>query len=361
MGEEPAAAVTGLDQDFGAKGVKAVALSAADGDRLVTVKAGKDGKIYASGYLAQAGDQAMAVARFDAGGSLDTSFSGDGVATVNVAPGGKAAEIGRGLGLQSTGKVLVGGPMERAPTAAGDAAKDTDVAISRFDANGELDPSFGSGGTARVDISTGMAISDTEYVNDVMWGLTVLPDDRVLAVTAGRAAAAGRTDRDLTLVMLTKDGAVDTTFGTAGRLVVDVAGGAESPRTALVQPDGKLVAAGYTRSAGENPVVSPILVRFGQDGKLDPSFGTAGVASAQLLPAVSEAYDVAQQGDDFVITGYGRATADEKVDLLVARFTGEGAWDKGFGTEGLVRIDIAKEDDRGRDLTVLRDGRILVA
>lgn len=359
--DEPAAAVTGLDQGFGTKGVKAVPLSAGDGDRLVTVVAGKDGKTYASGYVAQAGDQAMTVARFDAGGSLDTSFSGDGVATVNVAVGGKAVELGRGLGLQSSGKVLVGGPVEHDPSAAGDAAKDTDIAVSRFGTDGALDPSFGSAGTARVDLGPGLAVSETEYVNDVMWGLRVLPDDRVLAVAAGRAAGAGRTDRDMTLVMLTKDGAVDTTFGTAGKLVVDVGGGTESPRTALVQPDGKLVAAGYTRSPGENPVVSPMLVRFGTDGKLDPSFGTGGIASAQLLPAVGEAYDVALQGDDYVITGYGRATADEKVDLIVARFTGEGAWDKSFGTGGLVRLDIAKEDDRGRDVAVLADGRIIVA
>jgi uncharacterized delta-60 repeat protein len=359
--EEPEAAVTGLDPGFGTNGMKAVPLSASDGDRLVTVVTASDGTTYASGYVSQAGDQAMAVARFDAGGSLDTSFSGDGVATVNVGVGGKAVEIGRALGLQSSGKVLVGGPFERSPSAAGDAAKDTDVAVSRFGADGALDQSFGSGGTARVDLGTGVAVSDTEYVGDTMWGLRVLPDDRVLVVAAGRAAGEGRTDRDLTLVMLTKDGAVDTSFGTAGKLVVDVGGGVESPRTALVQADGKLVAAGYTRSAGESPVVSPILVRFGPDGKLDPSFGTNGVASAQLLPAVSEAYDVAMQGDSFLITGYCRATADEKVDMIVARFTGAGAWDKSFGTDGLARLDIAKEDDRGRDLAVLDDGRILVA
>jgi uncharacterized delta-60 repeat protein len=359
--EEPEAAVTGLDAGFGTGGVKTVALSPADGDRLVTVVAGKDGKTYSSGYVSQAGDQAMAVARFDAGGSLDPSFSGDGIATVNVGVGGKAVEIGRGLGLQSDGKVLVGGAFERDPSAAGDAAKDTDVAVSRFSGDGSLDQTFGSGGTARVDLGTGAAVSETEYVGDTMWGLRVLPDDRVLLVAAARAAGEGRTDRDLTLVMLTKDGVVDGSFGTAGKLVVDVGGGTESPRTALVQPDGKVVAAGYTRSAGENPVVSPILVRFGLDGTLDPSFGTGGIASAQLLPAVSEAYDVAMQGDNFLVTGYGRATADEKVDLLVARFTGTGTWDKGFGTDGLVRIDIAKEDDRGRDVAVLADGRILVA
>ncbi len=67
------------------------------------------------------------------------------------------------------------------------------------------------------------------------------------------------------------------------------------------------------------------------------------------------------QDDKFVITGYGRATATEKVDLLAARFTSTGALDRTFGTDGLVRIDVAAEDDRGRDLVVLPDGRILIA
>jgi uncharacterized delta-60 repeat protein len=355
------AVVAGLDQRFGRSGVAALALSPADGDRLVALATTAGGRTYASGYVTEAADQAMALVRLDASGTVDRTFGGDGVATVNLAVGGRAAEIGRSVAVQSTGKVLVAGPFEHNPSAPGDAARDTDVALSRFDEGGNLDATFGTAGTVRLDLGTGAAVSASEYVGDTMWGITVMPDDRVLMVAARRADAAGRTDRDLTVLMLGRDGRPDPSFASGGMLTVDVGGGSESPRTAVIQPDGRIVIAGYTRSPGDAPVVSPVLVRILPDGTLDKGFGRDGVSNVQLLPAVAEAYDVALQGDNLVITGYGRSTADEKVDLISARFKSDGSWDRSYGTDGLVRVDIAKDDDRGRDLVVLPDGRILIA
>jgi uncharacterized delta-60 repeat protein len=61
-----------------------------------------------------------------------------------------------------------------------------------------------------------------------------------------------------------------------------------------------------------------------------------------------------------VLAGYGRgADANEKVDLIVYRFTSNGTWDSSFRTAGLTRIDIAKEDDRARNVIVLPDEKIL--
>ncbi len=364
-----AATITGLDAAFGAAGVASTPLAAADADRFLSVTVGKDGKIYGVGFVAAAGDQAMAVARVNPDGTLDRTFSDDGFATVNVATGGKAVETSRGIAVQSTGKVVVAGTFEHDPTAEGDNARDADIAISRLDATGQLDTTFGTGGTTKVDLGTakflppaaGSTATTNSVVGDTMYGLTVLPDDRLVAVGAKLADGEGRTDLDWALMMFTADGALDPSFATGGILTIDVNGGNESPRQAVVQPDGKIVMSGYTRTTATPPVVVPSLVRVLPNGTLDSSFGTGGIAQAQLLPAVAEAYEVGMQGDAFVITGYGRATADEKVDLIAARFTAAGAWDKTFGENGMVRIDIAGQDDRGRDLVVLPDGRVLIA
>ncbi len=361
--------ITGLDPAFGASGVASIALAPTDTDRLLSVTTGKDGKLYGVGFVAAAGDQAMAVARIGPDGKLDPTFSDDGFATINVAGGGKAAEISRGVAVQSSGKVVVAGPFEHDPAADGDAARDTDIAISRFDTAGRLDTSFGTGGTTKVDLGPGVFVppaagstaTTNSVVGDTMWGLTVLPDDRLVAVGSKAAAGDGRTDLDWALMMFTPEGALDPSFATGGILTIDVGGGHESPRQAVVQPDGKIVMSGYTRNTATPPVVVPSLVRVLPNGTLDPSFGTGGIAQAVLLPAVAEAYEVGMQGDAFVITGYGRATEAEKVDLIAARFTADGTWDKSFGTDGLVRIDIAAQDDRGRDLVVLPDGRVLIA
>ena len=363
------AAITGLDSTFGNAGVAKTTLSAADGDRLLSVAVGKDGKTYGVGFVSIAGDQAMAVARTKADGTLDTTFSDDGYATVNVAPGGKTGETSRGVAVQSTGKVVVAGSFEHDPTAQGDAARDTDIAVTRFDADGNLDPTFGTGGTTKVDLGQGRFLPPAAgssspantLVGDSAYGLTVLPDDRLLVVGATPATGDGRTDADFAVLLFTPGGTLDPSFATGGVLTVDVEGGHETPRQAQVQDDGKIIFDGYTRNTATPAVVRPALVRIMPDGTLDPTFGKGGIGGSVILDPVGEAYDIGIQGDKYVTVGYGHSADSEKVDLLAARFTSTGVLDPTFGTKGVVRIDVAGDDDRGRDLVVLPDGRILIA
>ena len=349
----------GLDSAYGKQGVAAAPLSTTEHDRFMNIAIASDGKIYGAGFVSQGGDQSMAVARLDATGALDKTFGTNGYAVANAAVGGKTAEVARAVAIQADGKIVIGGPVERDPKATGDAAKDTDVAVARFDNTGKLDTTFGKGGIAVIDLGTGKATSATAYVGDTSWGLGVA-GDRVVVFGSKLAAGTDRVDTDYVLAGLTKDGVLDTTFGTGGMVTVDSKGnGVDSPRNLTVQADGKIVATGYSRDG--DGVVSPVLIRTSATGQLDSTFGTNGVATAKVLPGVAESYSVSQQGDKYVLAGYGRgADANEKVDLIVYRFTGAGQWDSTFGTNGITRVDIAKEDDRGRNMTVLPDGRVLV-
>jgi hypothetical protein len=68
------------------------------------------------------------------------------------------------------------------------------------------------------------------------------------------------------------------------------------------------------------------------------------------------------QGDSYISAGYGRgAEATEKVDLVSERFKANGSLDTTYGKEGLLRIDLTKEDDRARNLIVLGDGSVFIA
>jgi uncharacterized delta-60 repeat protein len=308
--------------------------------------------------VGQGGDQVLAVARIDASGKLDPTFGTNGYAVANAAVGGKTAEIARAIAIQPDGKIVIAGPAEHDPKATGDAAKDTDVAVARFDTTGKLDTTFGKAGIAVIDFGTGKATSSTAYVGDTSWGLGV-SGERVVVFGSKLAAGTDRVDTDYVLAGLTKTGVLDSTFGTGGTVTVDTKGnGVDNPRNLLVQSDGKIVATGYSRDG--DGIVSPVLIRASATGQLDATFGTGGVATAKVLPGVAESYSVDQQGDDYVLAGYGRGPdATEKVDLIVYRFTGTGQWDSTFGTNGVTRVDIAKEDDRARDVIVLPDGRIL--
>ena len=352
-----AATPTGLDPGFGQGGVAALPLSPDAHDRLLAVANGPDGSVYAAGWTSPGGDSAMVVAKVGRDGKLDSAFGQGGVASANVAVGGKAVEVARAVAVQPDGKILISGPVEKDPKATGAAAKDTDIAVVRFDAEGKPDPAFGKGGTARIDIGAGKAVGES-YVADNSWGMAALSGGRV--VVFGSSAAPDRDDADYAIVGLTGAGVLDQAFGTKGITKVDVNQATDNARAVVVQPDGKLVFAGYSRN--KEGVIDPVLIRTSADGKLDSGFGKDGVATASIIQGgVAEAYGVALQGDKFVLAGYGRgSSADEKVDMMSMRFNADGTWDKSYGTDGLTRVDIAGDADRGRNVTVLPDGRVLV-
>ncbi len=354
----PAAAKVALDATFGKDGIATIPLSASGHDRFMAVAVAPDGKTYAAGFTTEAGDQAMALARFDAKGALDKSFGKDGVASVNIAIGGKAAELARSLVVQSSGKIVIAGPVEHDPTAAGDAGRDTDIGLARFDTSGKLDPTFGKNGVATIDLGAGKLVGSA-IVGDSPWGLGNLAGDKLVVFSTMLATGAGRTDPDFALVGLTAAGVLDPAFGQGGRVVVDMASSLDGARNVLVQTDGKIVASGYSNIAG---VVQPVLIRTSAAGVLDKEFGKDGVATTKVLAGVTEAYSVSQQGSDYILAGYGRgADVNEKVDLVVYRFKANGTLDTAFGSQGVYRLDIAKDDDRARNVLVLPDGRIMAA
>ncbi|HEX2178359.1 MAG TPA: hypothetical protein VHL54_02415, partial [Actinomycetota bacterium] len=303
VAEDESSTRRALDASFGIGGVTRISMSP-EADRIVAVAPGSDGSWYGAGFLSTGGDNSMAVARFDENGDPDTSFGQNGFVSVNVATGGKTAERASGIGVQSSGNVVLAGPVEHDPGAAGDLAGDTDIAAVRFTDDGTPDPTFGDNGVARIDLGTGRLVEES-FVGDTMFGVTVLEDDKILLVGAKLHDGPDETDRDFAVVRLTADGELDPTFGAGGVFVLDIENGNESPRQALELEDGSVVVAGYTRnSAG---VVVPVLLKLDESGALVEDFDGDGIASDELLPSVGEAYAVDLHNGGFVITGYGRA------------------------------------------------------
>lgn len=332
-------------------------LSREEADRFFAVTTTSDDRYYAAGFTTIGEDTHMAVARFESTGGLDTSFGSNGIATVNVAVGaGKTAELARSVVVQTDGRIVVAGPVEHDTSATGDAARDTDIAVARFDTTGQLDQTFGTNGITRLDLSTG-TISGTAFRGDTAWGLTLLPDDSLIVVGGKLADGSGRTDIDYAVVKLTAGGEVDRSFGTNGLATLDIGTGNDSPRTAIVQPDQKIVVSGHTSNAG---VVTTVLFRLLPDGQFDTSFGREGVVNVALLPFIAEAYDVALQGDNLIIAGYGRETSAGTVDIISARFLADGTWDRTYGDEGIAVLDVAGENDRSRTLRILPDQHVLI-
>ena len=343
-----------VDSSFDGGGI--ARLSRDGNTRFMAVAVAPDGLIFSAGFVTNAGDQAMAVAKMKPNGELDSSFGCGGVASVNVSVG-RTVELARSIALQND-KILISGPIERDVTAAGDTARDTDIAVVQFTANGQPDPSWGEGGIAKLDFGAGRVTTGTTFVGDTSWGMGAMRGGRVIIFGSKLADGADHTDTDYINLSLTSTGVVDPGFGANGMVVVDLNKSGDNPRHILVQDDSKIVTSGYSSSGG---VVRPVLIRLTPNGALDMSFGEGGVTTDTVLPGVTEAYNVTRHGSDYVAAGYGRgAEATEKVDLIAYRFHGNGKRDLKFGaTDGFTRVNIADDDDRARNIIALPDGRLI--
>ena len=296
-------------------------------------------------------DFSTIVARFTPAGVLDPTFGTNGVFTKNLAVGTNG-ELARAIGLQSNGKIVVAATVEHLGAAD---VRDRDVAVTRLNADGTLDTTFGTNGVAILNLSDGLLVGNS-FLADSVWHLVVQPDDKI--VFSGSQLRTGGMDTDFAMVRLLPNGALDTTFGTGGKVTVDIGNANASARSLTLLPDGSLLGAGYMDLNG---VGTPVAYKVTSSGVLDPTFGNAGVYNAVVLPAQAEAYAIVPQGSKLVTTGYGRANAaTESLDWLSLRFLANGTLDPTYGTNGVARVDVAGFNDNSRQILVLPDNRVVL-
>jgi uncharacterized delta-60 repeat protein len=168
---------------------------------------------------------------------------------------------------------------------------------------------------------------------------------------------------DLAIARYTDTGALDTTFGTGGRLRVPT--GQSGFRAAGIVTDSldRIVVAG-TADGNAGDVV--VLMRWNADGSLDQTFGTAGVAPVDL-PFTADETVQAVAIDRFqriLVTGHV-CCVDGRSFVFLSRFLPDGSRDTGFGVAGLgfAFTDYAGFSNRneGRALAIDNFDRIVVA
>ena len=389
----------GPGSDAGWSDLKVIptAISATGHDRFFGVAYDATGNIFAVGQTSEgvtpADDSSVVLAKFTPDGVLDTTFGGGkGYVVQNVTAGAQNVEAARSIVIQkngpNAGKIVIAGDAEHGalPADAGTLSRDTDIVLVRFLPSGQVDTSFGTDGTLRLDLGTGVEVSTTLADGgvqqqlagaDTAWSLGQSADGTKLVIHgATRATGVGsdggvRTDNDYTLVRLTENGALDTTFATTGIVRTDVGQVNGSARSATILADNSIVAAGYTTSTvlGQN-TQQPVIYKVKADGTPDTTFATTdqittpglwhGFARSDSQRA--EAYGATPQGDKFVTVGYGPtpvSTNGSGTDWVFFRFNADGSQDKTFGTNGETFLDAAKFSDNGRSITTLPDNRIL--
>ncbi len=264
-------------------------------------------------------------------GDLDTSFGTGGKVTTSF--GSFYDEID-GLALQPDGKIVAGGYVETSST-------DSDFGLARYNPNGSLDTSFGTGGKVTTPFGTGY-----DWIGEV----AIQPDGRIVA--AGRATIGGVTQ--IGLARYNSNGSLDTSFGTGGKVTTPI-GPYALARSLVLQPDGKIVVAGYEYD-GSTELFA--VARYNAGGSLDTSFGTGGTVTTAFAGGGGLGLKVLLQADGKMVVG-GFAFDGSNDYFGLARYNANGSLDTSFGTGGKVTTSFAPAFGVGRSIALQADGKIV--
>jgi uncharacterized delta-60 repeat protein len=369
-----------------------VRLSTTGHDRFYGLTYDADGNIFVTGQVATTADAnadfALFVAKFLPSGGLDGSFGMAGVSTLNVTVGGKAAEVARGVVVQSTGKIVIAGTAEHDINAAGLLANDTDLVLVRFNADGSIDEGFGTLGVVRHNLNDAVETTNTQGNPalggaDAQGSLSLAAEDKLVVFGAQRGlgdrtinGTGPRVDSDWAIIRLNADGSFDNTSSQDGKVLLDIGEANASARSATVLADGSIIGAGYTTTNAltdnmGDTTQQPVLFKVTPAGEFDATFatedqwGATGVwfDYAVAPPLRGEAYGAAMQSDGrFVTMGYGPTSVEggSGSDIVSFRFSASGEIDRTYGSSnGAAWVDVGKWGDNGRAALVLPDDRVL--
>jgi uncharacterized delta-60 repeat protein len=320
-----------LDTSFA--GGKAVMPAGASDDYAHAVAVQADGKIVVAGGSAEnLGD--FAVVRLERDGDLDPSFGDGGLVTTSLP--GVSSEVAYAVAVQSGGEIVVAG-------AATSTATGRDFALVRYTEDGELDETFGDGGVVVTSFTND---SDTAYA-------LVLQDDGKIVVGGSANLGTSATGVDFALARYNQDGSLDESFGTGGKLTTSLVangGGDTIYALALAEVEGetRIVAAG-----GEGDF---LLARYRADGALDTSFGDAGKVVGLFGSSIGAARAVQHDADGRVLVA-GHSHHDFALARLTAMGAPDASFGEQGLVLTAVSTD---NWDEARGLAVEESGAIVV-
>lgn len=309
-----------------------------------------------------------------ADGDLDPTFGDMGTLTTAFPIGSFATAVA----IQADGRIVVVG-------AAAGASIDGEFAVARYETDGDLDPTFGDGGTVTTPIAGGngdearsVAIQENGRIvvagtdswrkfavvryrddgrldetfgeggivrtnftpgDDVAWDVAIQSDGRIVAV-----GAAGFGQSGFQVARYRRDGSLDPTFGDGGKVVTRYRGA--NARAVVLQSNGRIVVAGYNS-------FGLALARYRPDGRLDTSFSGNGRIGPVVWGVFALA--VALQPDGRIVVG-----GDHDIFAFgLARFRRDGRLDRSFGGDGVVREEVEGVEQGASGLVIQPNGRIV--
>jgi uncharacterized delta-60 repeat protein len=267
-----------------------------------------------------------------ADGDRDLSFGAGGIVTTDFSV---TFDSGNAIAVQADGKIVAAGTSF---TGLGD------FAVARYNPDGSLDTTFGTGGQITVDLNGGSA--------DMARALAIHTDGRI--VVAGETTGAlPPFDKNFAVARFNGNGSLDTTFDGDGIAITDFGATVlEGATSVAVQSDGRIVAAGGAFNAITQ--IDFAVARYNTDGSLDTTFDGDGRVTTQIsLLNFDIAASVAIQADGRIV-----ALGFAGFDFALVRYNSDGSLDTTFGGTGIVTTDFGGSDG-GTGLAIQPDGKLV--
>jgi uncharacterized delta-60 repeat protein len=225
--------------------------------------------------------------------------------------------------------------------------------VQAWAAEGDLDPTFGSGGTVVTPFAGGPSVAR---------GMVIDAQGRIIVVGAA-IVSNGNDHSDMAIARYLPSGGLDPSFSADGLATVDfpAADTSEGANAVAVDSRGGILVAGFRQTALMGSSEDFALVRLGDDGAVDASFGSSGYATKDLHDA-DEANGIAVDAQGrIILAGSTHFATDD--DFGVARFDANGQPDSAFGAGGDTSVDFTSgpgDDDYAKAVAVDVQGRIVL-
>jgi uncharacterized delta-60 repeat protein len=286
-----------LDTHFSGDGKDMRGTTGDAGDTAVDVVTQSDGKYIVLGQS----DDRIVLSRFNAGGTLDTTYGTQGKAVAPLTAISKAYA----LALQSDGKVVVVGNTYHTGAGYG-----TDTLLMRYTTAGALDTTFGTGGIVRTNLDSNFTIDEGRSV-------AIQSDGKIVVLAT--------TQNEFVTLRYLTNGTLDTSFSGDGRVDVDITGPNtyDEPRSLTLQSDGKIVETGDV----EGKVA---VIRLNTDGSADTTFNSTGQFVANSFGSYGSVSGVQMDGTKILVTG-GSTNG-----IGILRLNSNGTLDTSYSSDGIV-------------------------
>ncbi len=292
-----------------------------------------DGKILLGGYTWAGGTGDFVVVRLNSDGSYDSSFGNNGI---SILDSGKT-EVLSAIKLLADGRIITSGYVN------------DNFAMAALKADGSIDSSFGEGGWVVTPFENAFSYTTAigiDHAGRILLTGMVMGNDATTKIGLARYSA---------------NGSLDSTFGTDGKLIYGYRGNNDYGIGIAIQADGKIVVAGHSYLMSI-PVLQYdiIAVRFNDDGRLDSSYGTDGVALARVGAQNYTSRMLMQPDEKIVIVG--NLINGNDYNAIILRFSKEGNLDTDFNTTGYFAIDMGVDKSvEGTAVALQDDGKAILA